>query len=96
MLKHLRLPHMCDACFVILLGCAVTPLWHLCEPASFAHHARRFLTLHGPRRPQLVKGFMQLYSVDQKRSQPLEAHAAAFSTLKVRDRPLASAVLGLC
>ena len=36
-----------------------------------------------PDRPQLVKGFMQLYSVDQKRSQALEAHAAAFSTLKV-------------
>jgi hypothetical protein len=32
-------------------------------------------------RPQLVKGFMQLYSVEQKRSQALEAHAAAFSTL---------------
>lgn len=26
---------------------------------------------------------MQLYSVEQKRSQALEAHAAAFSTLKV-------------
>ena len=26
---------------------------------------------------------MQLYSVDQKRSQALEAHAAAFSTIKV-------------
>ena len=35
------------------------------------------------RRPQLVKGFMQLFSVEQKRSQALEAHAAAFSTLKV-------------
>ena len=34
-------------------------------------------------RPQLVKGYMQLYSVEQKRSQALEAHAAAFSTLKV-------------
>ena len=33
-------------------------------------------------RPQLVKGFMQLYSVEQKRSQALEAHAAAFSTLQ--------------
>lgn len=32
-------------------------------------------------RPQLVKGYMQLYSVEQKRSQALEAHAAAFSTL---------------
>ena len=30
-----------------------------------------------------MKGFMQLYSVEQKRSQALEAHAAAFSTLKV-------------
>ncbi|KAK9810517.1 hypothetical protein WJX72_012055 [[Myrmecia] bisecta] len=35
-----------------------------------------------PERPQLVKGFMQLYSVEQKRSQALEAHAVAFSTLK--------------
>lgn len=26
---------------------------------------------------------MQLYSVEQKRSQALEAHAAAFSTIKV-------------
>ena len=34
-------------------------------------------------RPNLIKGFMQLYSVEQKRSQPLEAHAAAFSTLKI-------------
>ena len=33
-------------------------------------------------RPHLVKGFMQLYSVEQKRSQALEAHAAAFSTIK--------------
>ena len=37
-------------------------------------------------RPSLVKGFMQLYSVEQKRSQALEAHAAAFSTIKVRPR----------
>lgn len=40
-----------------------------------------------PCRPALVKGFMQLYSVDQKRSQALEAHAAAFATLKVRQEP---------
>ena len=33
-------------------------------------------------RPALVKGYMQLYSVEQKRSQALEAHAAAFSTIK--------------
>jgi clathrin heavy chain len=41
-----------------------------------------------------VKGFMQLFSVEQKRSQALEAHAAAFSTLKARAYTLApSAVL---
>lgn len=34
-------------------------------------------------RPQLVKGNMQLFSVDQQRSQALEAHAAAFATFRV-------------
>ena len=34
-----------------------------------------------PERPALVKGYMQLYSVEQGRSQALEAHAAAFTTL---------------
>ncbi|TQD99767.1 hypothetical protein C1H46_014619 [Malus baccata] len=34
-------------------------------------------------RPQLVKGNMQLFSVEQKRSQALEAHAASFATYKV-------------
>ncbi|TQD92135.1 hypothetical protein C1H46_022292 [Malus baccata] len=34
-------------------------------------------------RPQLVKGNMQLFSVEQKRSQALEAHAASFATFKV-------------
>ena len=34
-------------------------------------------------RPQLVKGNMQLYSVEQNRSQALEAHAASFATFKV-------------
>lgn len=34
-------------------------------------------------RPNLVKGNLQLYSVDQQRSQALDAHAAAFATLKV-------------
>ncbi len=51
------------------------------------HHVS-FMLLHVLRqavscRPALVKGFMQLYSVEQKRSQALEAHAAAFSTIKV-------------
>lgn len=30
-----------------------------------------------------MKGNMQLYSVDQKRSQALEAHAASFASFKV-------------
>lgn len=36
-----------------------------------------------PRRPQLAKGFMQLHSFEQAKSQPLEAHAAAFANVKV-------------
>ncbi|KAK7849835.1 clathrin heavy chain 1 [Quercus suber] len=36
-----------------------------------------------PERPQLVKGNMQLFSMDQQRSQALEAHAASFATFKV-------------
>ncbi|EIE26635.1 clathrin heavy chain [Coccomyxa subellipsoidea C-169] len=46
-----------------------------------------------PERPQLVKGFMQLFSVDQKRSQALEAHAAAFSTLKAPGSQTPSTVI---
>lgn len=34
-------------------------------------------------RPALVKGNMQLFSVDQQRSQALEAHAAAFASIEV-------------
>lgn len=34
-------------------------------------------------KPQLVKGNMQLFSVEQQRSQALEAHAAAFASFKV-------------
>ncbi|XP_058113389.1 clathrin heavy chain 1-like isoform X2 [Magnolia sinica] len=34
-------------------------------------------------RPQLVKGNMQLFPVDQQRSQALEAHAASFASQKV-------------
>ncbi|KAL2583171.1 hypothetical protein AAZV13_14G054000 [Glycine max] len=36
-----------------------------------------------PERAQLVKGNMQLFSVDQQRSQALEAHAASFAQFKV-------------
>jgi hypothetical protein len=42
------------------------------------HPAR--LLIH---RPQLAKGFMQLYSFEQQKSQPLEAHAAGFASIKV-------------
>ncbi|KNA23309.1 hypothetical protein SOVF_026060 [Spinacia oleracea] len=53
-----------------------------CDPAE------KWLVLIGiapgsPERPQLVKGSMQLYSVDQQRSQALEAHAASFASYKV-------------
>nr|CAB3462799.1 unnamed protein product [Digitaria exilis] len=52
-----------------------------CDPAE------KWLVLIGiapgaPERPQLVKGNMQLFSVDQQRSQALEAHAASFATFK--------------
>ncbi|PNX74604.1 clathrin heavy chain 1-like protein, partial [Trifolium pratense] len=36
-----------------------------------------------PERPQLVKGNMQLFAVDQQRSQALEAHAASFASFRV-------------
>uniref|UniRef100_A0A0D9XN70 Clathrin heavy chain linker core motif domain-containing protein n=1 Tax=Leersia perrieri TaxID=77586 RepID=A0A0D9XN70_9ORYZ len=53
-----------------------------CDPAE------KWLVLIGiapgaPERPQLVKGNMQLFSVDQQRSQALEAHAASFASFKV-------------
>ncbi|KAJ8437950.1 hypothetical protein Cgig2_031466 [Carnegiea gigantea] len=53
-----------------------------CDPSE------KWLVLIGiapgsPERPQLVKGNMQLYSVDQQRSQALEAHAASFAQFKV-------------
>ncbi|KAM7270794.1 hypothetical protein ACFE04_030008 [Oxalis oulophora] len=53
-----------------------------CDPSE------KWLVLIGiapgsPERPQLVKGNMQLFSVEQQRSQALEAHAASFAQLKV-------------
>ncbi|KAF9592049.1 hypothetical protein IFM89_011799 [Coptis chinensis] len=53
-----------------------------CDPAG------KWLVLIGiapgsAERPQLVKGNMQLFSVDQQRSQALEAHGAAFASFKV-------------
>lgn len=44
-------------------------------------------------RPALARGVMQLYSVEQAKSQPLEAHAAAFSTVKFAGRDLPSNVI---
>jgi clathrin heavy chain len=38
-------------------------------------------------RPALARGAMQLFSVEQAKSQPLEAHAAAFSTCRFSGRP---------
>uniref|UniRef100_A0A166BZ42 Clathrin heavy chain n=1 Tax=Daucus carota subsp. sativus TaxID=79200 RepID=A0A166BZ42_DAUCS len=54
-----------------------------CDPSE------KWLVLIGiapgsPDRPQLVKGNMQLFSVDQQRSQALEAHAASFASFKVQ------------
>ncbi|KAJ7546238.1 hypothetical protein O6H91_08G031500 [Diphasiastrum complanatum] len=46
-----------------------------------------------PERPQLVKGNMQLFSVDQQRSQALEAHAASFATFKVPGNETASILI---
>ncbi|GFP97663.1 clathrin heavy chain 1 [Phtheirospermum japonicum] len=53
-----------------------------CDPSE------KWLVLIGiapgaPERPQLVKGNMQLFSMDQQRSQALEAHAASFATFRV-------------
>lgn len=47
------------------------------------------ITAGAPERPQLAKGFMQLYSFEQQKSQALEAHAAAFASIKPagRDTP---------
>ncbi|KAJ6325082.1 hypothetical protein OIU76_012210 [Salix suchowensis] len=52
-----------------------------CDPSE------KWLVLIGiapgsPERQQLVKGNMQLFSVDQQRSQALEAHAASFAQFK--------------
>ncbi|KAL5997905.1 hypothetical protein ACLOJK_008839 [Asimina triloba] len=54
---------------------------YCCDPSE------KWLVLIGiapgaPERPQLVKGNIQLFSVDQQRSQALEAHAAAFASFK--------------
>jgi hypothetical protein len=63
------------------------PLVTYQENALVAHHVL-FLSaaclVVAMCRPQLARGLMQLFSIEQQKSQPLEAHAAAFSTVKVR------------
>ena len=56
-------------------------------------HAHTFACPSPPVRPALARGVMQLYSVEQAKSQPLEAHAAAFSTVKFSGRDLPSNVI---
>ncbi|CAI5466783.1 unnamed protein product [Closterium sp. Yama58-4] len=46
-----------------------------------------------PERPQLVKGNMQLFSVDEQKSQALEAHVAAFASVKVPGNDTPSLVI---
>jgi hypothetical protein len=46
-----------------------------------------------PERPQLVKGALQLYSLEQGRSQALEAHAAAFAQLNLAGRAAPASVI---
>nr|AQQ11752.1 clathrin heavy chain 2 [Chara australis] len=63
-----------------------------CDPAQ------KWLVLIGisagtPERPQLVKGNMQLFSVDQQKSQELEAHAAAFASIKIAGSETPSTVI---
>jgi hypothetical protein len=80
-----------------LVQMRLTPGWHGSWPGSCSllesDAAAMTPTVCPACRPQLVKGFMQLYSVDQKRSQALEAHAAAFSTVKVPGRGTPSTVI---
>ena len=47
-----------------------------------------------PERPQLVKGNMQLFSVEQHRSQALETQAASFATCKVPGYDQSCALIG--
>jgi hypothetical protein len=54
------------------------------RPALLACTPLRRAAPRAAQRPALVKGNMQLFSVEQQRSQALEAHAAVFGTLKVR------------
>ncbi|KAF6255267.1 clathrin heavy chain [Scenedesmus sp. NREL 46B-D3] len=51
------------------------------------------ITQGAPERPQLARGLMQLFSIEQQKSQPLEAHAAAFSSVKFAGRDAPSTVI---
>ena len=52
--------------------------------SCFAHRCPSCRFPLPPQRPALVKGNLQLFSVEQQRSQSLEAHAAVFASFTVR------------
>lgn len=82
---------------------AAAPCWSRGAPAARGQTGAAFPNLPSNRnlprrarratRPALARGVMQLYSVEQAKSQPLEAHAAAFSTVKFSGRDLPSNVI---
>eukprot|EP00217_Crustomastix_stigmatica_P007377 CAMPEP_0183790040 /NCGR_PEP_ID=MMETSP0803_2-20130417/775_1 /TAXON_ID=195967 /ORGANISM="Crustomastix stigmata, Strain CCMP3273" /LENGTH=1665 /DNA_ID=CAMNT_0026034229 /DNA_START=270 /DNA_END=5267 /DNA_ORIENTATION=+ len=49
-----------------------------------------------PENPKQVSGNLQLFSVDQTRSQNLEAHAAAFASVPVPGRDTAAQLIAFC
>ena len=56
-------------------------LRHRCVSAMDADNGGSNELMMAVCRPNLIKGFMQLYSVEQNRSQALEAHSACFTSL---------------
>lgn len=76
--------HVCypgEACAAYIRGGACGS--HACTCMALMH-ACAHLPWQPGHRPALAKGFMQLYSAEQQKSQPLEAHAASFANVKVR------------
>ncbi|KAF4387547.1 hypothetical protein F8388_011695 [Cannabis sativa] len=68
---------------IINYRCDPTEKWLVLIGIAQGSPESRVCRDQGLQRPQLVKGNMQLFSVDQQRSQALEAHAASFATFKV-------------
>lgn len=46
-----------------------------------------------PEKPALIQGKMQLYSMERQQSQPLDASAAAFATMKLAGRDAPSTLI---